>query len=131
MVCLVYGTIGFEAIVKKKPVIVFTESPYNWFPNNMVKFSQKPWKLGEDIKTLIDNYLYNEDLLIYYIAAHIRCGVKINLFTQLLAKPGRTAIALEETLDEQYKILSNHTIYRINEEIKKLSEIISVKNILK
>jgi hypothetical protein len=121
LVGLVYGTIGLEAIIKRKPVVVFSEAPYGVFGPTMVCFNRDPWRLGHDIRDLLDNYAHDERQVLAYIAAHLSAGVPVNLFTGLLAKSGRQSGDGSLSLDEQYDILARHTLSRISEETARLS----------
>jgi hypothetical protein len=117
LVALVYGTIGLEAIIKRKPLLIFGEVPYGVFTPEMVRLNEKPWQLGHDIRRLLDNYRYDETQVLAYVAAHIRSSIKINLFTGLLAKSGRHPGASDKSLTEQYADLAEYTRQRVNEEI--------------
>lgn len=121
LVALVYGTIGLEAIIKKKPLLIFSEAPYAVFPQHMVKLNDNPWRLGEDIRQLLDGYRYDESQVQAYVAAHIRTGIRINLFTGLLAKSGRQSGEPGKALDQQYRELAVYTRQRIAEEQMRLA----------
>lgn len=121
LVALVYGTIGLEAIIKQKPVLIFSEAPYGVFPPDMVRLNTNPWLLGEDIRKLLDAYRYDEAQVRAYVAAHIRTGIRINLFTGLLAKSGRQSGEPGKALDAQYRELAVYTRLRIAEEQSRLA----------
>ena len=122
LVALVYGTIGLEAIIKQKPVLIFSEAPYGVFPMDMVRLNVNPWHLGQDIRQLLDTYRYDEAQVRSYVAAHIRTGIRVNLFTGLLAKSGRQSGELGKPLDEQYRDLAVYTRQRIAEEQGQLAQ---------
>ena len=63
-----------------------------------------------------ENYNYDEWALVCYVAAHIESSIPLNLFTGLLGKGGRESISMDQTLDEQYKLLARYSIKRIYEE---------------
>ena len=122
LVALVYGTIGLEAIIKEKPLLIFGEVPYGVFPPNMVRLNEKPWRLGRDIRRLLDDYRYDETQVLAYVAAHIRSSIKVNLFTGLLAKSGRHSGASDKSLTEQYADLAEYTRQRVKEEIARRAQ---------
>lgn len=121
LVVLVYGTIGLEAIIKRKPVLILSRVPYDIFPQTMVRFSANPWQMGHDIRDLLDGYRYEPAHVEAYIAAHIRTGIRVNLFTGLLGKGGRQAGDNAETIDQQYVKLAIHVTERIAEERRRLA----------
>ncbi len=121
LVALVYGTIGLEAIVKRKPLLIFSEAPYGVFPPNMVRLNEQPWRLGHDIRSLLDDYRYDETQVLAYVAAHIRTGIRVNLFTGLLAKSGRQAGEASKPLAEQYAALAGYTRQRVEEAVARLA----------
>ena len=120
LVLLVYGTIGLEAIIKKTPLVVFSGVPYDILPSHMVKFSQKPWQLGHDIKQLISTYEYDEHAVLSYVAAHMETGIRANLFTQLLGKSGRKTQEIEKTITQQYDEIAAYLESRVAEEKTRL-----------
>lgn len=122
LLALVYGTIGLEAIIKKKPVILLCETPYGVFPNTMVRFSPDGWRLGQDIRDLLDSFQYDERKVEAYLAAHIKTGIRINLFTELLQKGGRTGGQSGLSLQKQYASLAIYLRCRIKEEQARLNE---------
>jgi hypothetical protein len=121
LVALVYGTIGLEAIIKQKPLLIFCEAPYGVFPPNMVCLSEQPWRLGHDIRRLLDEYRYDEAQVLAYVAAHIRTGIRVNLFTGLLGKSGRQVGEAGKPLAEQYAALASYTRQRVVEETARLA----------
>lgn len=116
LVFVVFGTIGLEAILKKKPVISLSQTPYGTFPPNMVRCVESLPGLAAEIRDLLEKYNYDEWALISYIAAYIEGSIPLNLFTGLLGKRGRESIHMEQTLEEQYQQLAKYTINRIYEE---------------
>jgi len=121
LVALVYGTIGLEAIIKKKPLLIFCKAPFGVFSSNMVRHNENPWRLGHDIRSLLDDYQYDETQVIAYLAAHIRASIRVNLFTGLLAKAGRQTGEAGKPLSEQYACLAAYTRQRVGEEIARLA----------
>ena len=121
LVVLVYGTIGLEAIIKGKPTVVLCENPYGVFPPTMVRYAPNLWLLGQEIRELLDHYRYDEQEIESFLAAHIRCGIRINLFTGLLGKGGRQAENMTRSVEEQYAELARYTRNRVHEEIMRLS----------
>jgi hypothetical protein len=122
LVVLVYGTIGLEAIIKGKPLVVLNPTPYGIFPSHMVRYMDDPWKLGEIIQCLLSDYRYDESLVEAYLAAHIATGIRVNLFTGLLGKGGRETISGQASIEEQYAGLARYACCRINEEFLRLNK---------
>jgi hypothetical protein len=122
LVFLVYGTIGLEAIIKGKPLVVLNPTPYGIFPSHMVRYMDDPWKLGAIVRSLLSDYRYDESLVEAYLAAHIATGIRVNLFTGLLGKGGRETISSQASIDEQYAGLARYTCNRINEEFLRLKK---------
>ena len=120
LVAVVYGTIGLESIILRKPLITFCKTPYAIFSENMVKYVSDPWNLSRDINKLINNYLYDESQLIAFIASHIENGEKINLFTDLLGKKSRHKTDNSFKIKKQYENLASFTFKRINQEVNRL-----------
>lgn len=116
LVFVVFGTIGLEAILKKKPVIALSKTPYGSFPQSMVRYVNDLTTLAAEINELHSEYHFDNWALNSYLAAHIDGSIRINLFTELLGKKGRERSSLNEALSVQYKRLAIYTITRIKEE---------------
>lgn len=121
MVFVVFGTIGLEAVLKEKPVISLSKTPYGSFPTNMVRCVEYMPGLAGEIRDLHERYQYDEWALISYVAAHIESSIPLNLFTGLLGKGGRESTKMNQSLEEQYKTLAHYSVLRIQEEVKRLS----------
>jgi hypothetical protein len=116
LVALVFGTIGLEAIIKRKPIVVFCRTPYAVFPRNMVRYVDNLWELGAEIRDLLASYEYQEPQVEAFLAAHIRTGIRLNLYTGLLGKGGRETVSMDNTMEQQYAELARYTRRRIAEE---------------
>ena len=113
IVCVVFGTIGLEAIIKKKPLLTFSETPYGILPGNMVRVAKKYWSLADDIKYLLDNYRYCETSLLRYLLATLDQAVQADLFTKMLEKSGRISSGSEKKIEEQYADLARALVSRV------------------
>jgi hypothetical protein len=120
LLVLVYGTIGLEAIIKKKPTILLSIPPYAVFSEKMVRYAPDPWKLAETIRDLLRDHKHDEAEVEAYVAAHIRTGVRANLFTELLGKGGRQKGGGHSSVDEQYRSLAFYARKRIKEEQQRI-----------
>ena len=112
MVCVVFGTIGLEAIIKRKPLVVFSETPYGILPESMVKVKEY-WSLGDDIKYLLDNYQYDETSNLLLLAT-LDQSVPADLFTKMLKKTGRDSSGSNGIIEEQYTDLARALCARVN-----------------
>ncbi len=88
LVTIIAGSIGLEALILKKPVVVLGRTPYNFLPNSMIRYSDSPDRLGNDIRHLLENYGYNEKALLSYIAAAMKDSVPVDFYSKLLDRKG-------------------------------------------
>ncbi|MBU1863746.1 MAG: hypothetical protein KKH94_08805 [Candidatus Omnitrophica bacterium] len=88
IVTVIAGSIGFEGIVLKKPVIVLGGAPYNYLPSSMIRYAANPMKLGEEIRALLEQYEYKEEALLSYVAAVMQESVSVDFYSRLLKRPG-------------------------------------------
>lgn len=120
MVIIIRGAIGLEAVINKLPVLSFGYSIYDLLPKTMFRRVENLYKLSENIFDMLNNYKYEEDELINYIASVLEGSVPVNLMTDLLGKKGRHRT---ETVDEniQYEnhphfdLLNNYLLKRITQ----------------
>jgi hypothetical protein len=82
-VATVTGTAGWEAIVRKKPVIIFGLSWYEAFDGVIKIRSQKD---VEKILPFINNYTYDENNLLSYLLAHSKCSTRGYYYRNLKSK---------------------------------------------
>lgn len=118
-VAVVSGTIGFEAAVCKKPVIVLGITPYELLPNTMVRRVRALDKIGEELRSLMETYRYERSALERYVEAVISESVPIDLYTVLFKKSGRYSQERDETTEEEkravdYKRLADYFKKRIH-----------------
>ncbi|MDC1047419.1 hypothetical protein OAQ96_01885 [Alphaproteobacteria bacterium] len=123
LVFVISSTIGLEAAIVGKPLIILGYPKYLSIPNTMFKQSLNLFELGSDVEKILNNYVFDYKNLKNYIAAQIEGGVDINLYSILLKKPNRYSflkvnedIKIKEA--EDYVKLAEYTISRINEELK-------------
>ena len=88
IITVIAGSIGFEGLMLKKPVIVLGKAPYNFLPSSMIRHVDKPGQLGDDIRDILENYEYNEKALLSYISAIINESVPVDLYTMFLGRKG-------------------------------------------
>lgn len=113
LVFVIYGTIGLETIINKKPLICFSKTPYSIFPKNMVSYCENLNYLPQEISNLLKNYKYDEKYLLAYIYSYVSAGVRVNLFTQLLKKDGRHDLNNKMNIEEQYDALCSNLIHQL------------------
>lgn len=77
LITTITGSAGWEGLMLKKPVITFGNQTYNVLP--MVKKCRDMEKLAFSIQEQLENYKYNEEELLYYIAAIIENAATLPL----------------------------------------------------
>jgi hypothetical protein len=100
MVFTVSGFSGFEAVLKKKPVITFGTTFYDVLPDTMVRNVRSLWELPCVVKDLLNGYRYCEKDVLCLIAAALKNSTPLNLYQDVLNKKGRITVD-GKTLDEQ------------------------------
>lgn len=122
LVFLTYGTIGLEALIKGKPLVVFNRAPYGVFPQEMVRYAGHPWRLAEEVQDLLARHTQDDGKVTAFIAAHVATGIPLNLYTELLGKGGRETHGMGRTVDEQYGDLAQYLKRRVAEETQRLKQ---------
>ena len=117
-VAVVSGTIGFEAAVVGKPVMVFGTVPYEFLPDTMVKRALDPRDLGAELAGLMAGYEYDGAALERYVCAIISQSVPADLYTALYRKgrrfqAGREDLSLDERASADYERLARYLKERI------------------
>lgn len=66
-VCTITGTVGWEAMVRRKPVIAFGLGWYENYAKGVLRITDE--KSAENMLQFIDNYQYDEHSLLAYLAS--------------------------------------------------------------
>jgi len=88
IVTIIASSIGFEALILKKPVVVLGRTPFNFLPVSMIRDADNPDNLGYEIRDLLEHYKYNEAALLSYISAVIKESVPVDFYSKLLGRKG-------------------------------------------
>ena len=88
LVTTIAGSIGFEAAMRQKPVITFGHTPYEMLPATMVHRVVALEQLGMAVRDLLANYFCDEQVLVSYVAATMRCSTRVNIYSGLLGREG-------------------------------------------
>lgn len=83
------GNTGFEALIRKKPVIVFGLHDLTLFPNTMVRTVHNMYELPKNINSILLDYDFDKNFTIKYLALIYKYSTSVNLYSSLLAKSGR------------------------------------------
>ena len=86
---IISGTIGFEAVMMGKPVLILGHPKYEAIPGKMTRKCLNLFEMPQAIRTLLDEYEYSRDNIVTFISALIEGSVDIDLYSNLLKKPGR------------------------------------------
>lgn len=122
LVAVISGSTGFEAAVLGKPVIVFGLPTYGNLPRNMVRQITSLHELGNEIRDLLAGFHTEEAVLERFVAGHIAGAVPVDLYSVLLAKPGRHSegregVSYEERRSQDYRALADYCASRITAEV--------------
>ena len=114
LVVVVSGSIGFEALVCGKPLIIIGNAPFQILPKNMIRTIEGYRNLSREIEDLLSSYAHDEDALEKYVAAVIETGVPVNFYSDLLKRaeaynknPDRPGNDFEIQIDHLAKYLIN------------------------
>ena len=107
LIAVVSGSVGLEAAIVGKPVLVLGQTPYTLMPETMVQQAGNLNCLSEQIESLMKQFRPDEDSLRRYVAALLSISVPVNLYTNLLTKQGRYADPdLAKSASEEYRNLA-------------------------
>lgn len=77
LVVTITSTVGWEALMFKKPVITFGDALFNVLP--MIKQCRTPEELPHLVKKQLDNFVHDEDALVNFIAGIYQEGVDVDI----------------------------------------------------
>jgi len=115
-VAVISGTIGLEAIIAKKPVLILGHPKYEGIEGNMTQKCYNLFELADVIRILLANYRYDRKVVIRFLSALIEGSVCIDLYSSLLGKPGRYSFQNETvSVEDNTRTLARYVLKRINE----------------
>ena len=88
LVATIAGSIGLEAILRQKPVVVLGHVPYEFLPSTMVRRVTDLERLGNEICDLLQNYEYQSEAATAYVAAVMSQSAPVNMYSTLLGRQG-------------------------------------------
>lgn len=123
LITVISGSLGFESLILKKPVVVLGRTPYNFLPASMIRHADSPDRLGNDIRDLLENHKPNEQALLSYIAAAIKDSVPVDFYSKLLGRKGVYSPGSikgdQETQESEYRkhihLLAQYLWHRLGE----------------
>ena len=86
LVLTIAGSVGWEALLHKKPVIILGNTPYEFLPESMVTKTGDIASLPHIIKKSITNYKFDEEAIIKYLIATISESIPLNYYSVLLSR---------------------------------------------
>ena len=115
MVSTISGGIGWEAVLRKKPVLIFGHAPYEILPETMVRRVADPDRLPEDIACLLGGYAYDERAAVSYVAAAMKESVAVDFYSKLLGRQGVYELEeggadMDETMRKEVGKLADYTV---------------------
>jgi len=88
LITVIAGSIAFEGLMLKKPVVVLSRAPFNFLPPTMIRAVKDPGDLGFEIRDLLERYQVDEKALLCYIAAVMKESVPVDFYSRLLGRRG-------------------------------------------
>jgi len=110
LVAIIAGSIGFEALLLKRPVVSLGNCPFNILPDTMIRKVESLEGLGLAIQELLEGYTYDEKAVLDYVAANMECGVQVSLYSKLLGKRGVYSLGGEGGVDADIERLAEYAV---------------------
>tara|TARA_Y100000741_G_C18261811_1_gene560763 strand:+ start:3163 stop:4698 length:1536 start_codon:yes stop_codon:yes gene_type:complete len=110
IVTTIAGSVGFESIIFKKPVLTFGNTPYEFLPDTMVKKNINLNNLPSDIIFLLNNYDFNETNLVAYISSIYKTSIDVNFYSVLLKRATQYMYTKDSDYSKNLDKLSNYLI---------------------
>ena len=96
IVFVISSTIGLEAAILGKPLVILGFPKYLSMPKSMYIQSLDLFNLSKDINYILNNYRYDMKGLEYFIASLIEGSIDIDLYSVLLQKQNRYSSGRKE-----------------------------------
>lgn len=114
LVAIVSGSIGFEAIILRKPVLYLGGVIFGMMSDKMIRRTVDLQNLASDIHALLSDHEHDENELLAYVAAVMNMSVPIDFYSRLLRRKGilgtEDAARNESIRQEHIKRLSDYIL---------------------
>jgi hypothetical protein len=115
LVVTVWSFVGFEAILHQRPVITLGTPPFGILPDSMIRQVRSVNQLHSEICDLLQEYRYNKQSLVSYVAANLRGAVPMDFYSLFLKKQGRYGENGEHAASNQFEEFVRYTIERVRQ----------------
>lgn len=88
LVAVISGSVGLEAVMMAKPVVVFGHVPFAWLPPTMLRCVKDQAQLDREISDLLLTYRFDESALSAFVAAVFEQSVPVDFYSRLLGRQG-------------------------------------------
>ena len=106
----VSGIVGFEAILRGKPVVVFGNVNYSCLEGKCLLKVKSTDKLYEHLMDFLSKHVSDETLISHYVSAVMDIGLPVNFYSDILRKQARVSYSGSETLSDAYRSLAVHLL---------------------
>lgn len=113
MVCVVSGSVGLEAMVLGKPLLVFGRTLYGLLPATMVHEAANLNALDREIADFLNSYSSDRESIVRYLSTLVSLSVPVDLYTDMLRKEGRYRESAGGTGEDGYERLAQLVLDRI------------------
>jgi len=120
IVTVINSSVGFEALLMRKPVISLAESPWRLLPECMNQLVLEPHKLAHSIHAMLHDYQYDEEALMQYLVAVKHGSVRMPFYSLFLRKQGVVSSLNNKISEKDYMMKwADYTLERIAQEMKR------------
>lgn len=121
LVAIVSGSVGLEAVMMRKPVVILGRVPFSFLPETMVRHVRDLDRLAWDINDLLENHSHDEAALMAYLSAVIEGSVPVDFYSVLLGRkgvyrPGEGTEKTEDLYQKQIEALSKYIFKNLDSE---------------
>ena len=88
LVVVIGGSIGIEAVMLKKPLVVLGHVPFAFFPEQMVRYVRDMDLLAFEAGDLLKHHRHDDHALEAYVSAVMSRSVPIDFYSTLLRRKG-------------------------------------------
>ena len=104
----VSGIVGFEAILRGKPAIVFGNVNYSCLEGKCLLRVKSTEKLYKNLMDFLSKHVSDETLISHYVSAVMDISLPINFYSDILQKDARVSYSTSEHLSDTYRSLAVH-----------------------
>lgn len=88
LIAVIAGSVGFEALMLRRPVLTLGNAPFNCLPESMLRHAPQALRLSQEVAALLAGHQHDEKALLAYLGAVMDNSCPVDWYSLFLGRQG-------------------------------------------